>query len=209
MENPSPKNQVESFIGSGFASSVSGLVFGWNQLRRGLIFPRQDGFQQWFVLVQTTPARREVQRGLTIGTAQDGSAQKHCGPQSGRLEIAGVGNARVLMPTQQVDGEEHRQKRRFGRPEILRAEVIGPQIILQLLDALFDGGAALVITPQRHRAFAPLGHPEAEGIARHINELATDGLLVLAHLLAHHDETPFRRPAKEPCPKPPPPRNVH
>jgi hypothetical protein len=46
----------------------------------------------------------------------------------------------MLVEAQQVKGGEHGEERRFGGLEVLGAKVIAGQIILQLFDALFDGG---------------------------------------------------------------------
>lgn len=64
------------------------------------------------------------------------------------------------------------------------------QVVFQLFDALLDGRALVVIAPKQHRVFVAIGHPHAERVARHIQEAATDGGLILALGLAHDDEPP-------------------
>ena len=70
----------------------------------------------------------------------------------------------MLIKTQEVEGEEHRQERRLGSPEVLGAEVIGTQIVFELLNALLDGGPPVVVAPERERVLVAVGDPHAEGV---------------------------------------------
>jgi len=57
-------------ISSDSAWGGGDLVFGRNQLRRGLVFPGQDRFQQGLVFVESTPTGRQMQHGLPPGVPQ-------------------------------------------------------------------------------------------------------------------------------------------
>jgi len=137
-----------------------------------------------------------MQHGLAPTSAQDGPAEKDGGTQGGRLAIAALWGSLALIKTQQVEAQQHRQKRRFSGPEVLGAEIIGGQIVLELLNPLLDGGPPIVIAPQDHRLLSAVGHPDAKGVARHVQELASHGGFVFAHPLPHHHEAPLLGPAQ-------------
>ena len=81
-------------------------------------------------------------------TSEDSPADKDGGPQGGRLSVTCVLDGLVLIDAQQVECEQDGQKGRFSCPEVLCAETIGSEIVLQFLDPLFDGCPPVVVTPQ-------------------------------------------------------------
>jgi hypothetical protein len=54
----------------------------------------------------------------------------------------------VLIETQQVVGEAYRQECALGGIELLHAEAVGLQIVLELLDVLLNAGTLVVVTPE-------------------------------------------------------------
>ena len=71
----------------------------------------------------------------------------------GRFPIAWQGG-RPLELGQQIEEQEHGAKSGFGGEELFEAEAVGPQIMLQLGDAVFHVGAPIVVAPDLRRPVA-------------------------------------------------------
>jgi len=70
-------------------------------------------------------------------------------------------------------------------------------VVFEFLDALLDGGAPVVVTPERGGVFGTIGDPHAEGVAGHVDETAVNGALALALQLAHDVEAAGVAPAMQ------------
>ncbi len=83
------------------------------------------------MLIEATPAFGDVEHGRAASVAQDRAADEHRRPERGRTPEAGLAllrSTRVLIKTQQVAGEAHRQERALGGIEIPHAKAVGLQI---------------------------------------------------------------------------------
>ena len=76
----------------------------------------------------------------------------------------------------------------------LQAEAVRAQVVLQLCDAVFHVGAPVVIAPDLLRCVAATGDEDAEGVTRHVDQLATHAIAAFAHLFANNDEAPRDAP---------------
>jgi len=127
--------------------------------------------------------------------AEDGPGDKHLRAQSGRLAIRLFRSDLALVEAEQVESEGHREEGGLGADELTHAKASGRQIVFEFLDALFDPGPPVVIAPDDLGRFAAIGHEDALGAARHLEQHAADRRFALAHSFAQHHEAPLGGPA--------------
>src|SRR5947208_1235648 len=77
---------------------------------------------------------------------ENSAAQENLAPQSGGLTIPHP-LRRSLEFAQQIKQQQHRLEDRFGGIELLQTKVVGPQVMLQLTDALLHVRPAVIIPP--------------------------------------------------------------
>lgn len=94
----------------------------------------------------------------------------------------------MLIETQQVVGEAHRQERALGGIEVPHAEAIGLQVVLELLDVLFDAGALVVVAPEFGPVTLAISHKHAERVTLHIDETPPHSILVFPDSLTNGKE---------------------
>lgn len=80
------------------------------------------------MFIEAAPSAGDVQDGLAprapkYGTAQKDGRAKGCG-----LPIVSLGRHSFLVETQQVEGKEHGEERRFAGEEALHAEAVSVQL---------------------------------------------------------------------------------
>jgi len=129
--------------------------------------------------------------------AEDGPGDKHLRAQSGRLAIRLFLSDLALVEAEQVEGEEHCEEGGLSAKELTHAKASGRQVVFEFLDALFDKGPPVVIAPDDLGRFAAIGHEDALGVARHIEQHAADRRFALVHSFAQHHEAPLGGPAMQ------------
>src|SRR5882672_11122671 len=69
--------------------------------------------------------------------------------------------------------------------------------MLQLGDAIFHVGAPVIASPDLLRKVAATGDENAEGVARHVDQLTAHAVAALAHALPEDHESPLGTPAMQ------------
>ena len=150
-------------------SSFRSFPLLWDQLRRSACQPIQRRIHQRFVFAQPSPGRRQFDHHVPTHHAKDRPAQEHRHAQGSWLPIGRRRGGLVLVKAQQVEGEQDGQEGRLSGEEGAQTEALGRQVVLEFLDALLHAGPPVVVAPQLRRPLAPVGHPDPEGVAGHVN----------------------------------------
>src|SRR5208337_2090087 len=118
-----------------------------------------------------TPTLRQVQDQAAAGPAQDGATGKHLGAQRGRFAINRQAS-RALKLREQVEQQQDGLESGFGGEELLQAETVSAEVMLEFGDAVFHIGSPVVIAPDFFWSIAAAGDEEAKGIAGHVQQFA-------------------------------------
>ena len=110
--------------------------------------------------------------------------------QRPRLSIRLARRRLTLVKAQEIEGEEHCQRRRFGPKEWLQAEPVSRQIVLQLLNPLLDRSPPVVVAPQCQGPLAPVGHPHPERVTGHVQQPPPHRVLAFPHPFPQHHKPP-------------------
>src|SRR3984885_14387802 len=167
------------------------------QLRRSWDLPVQDVVQQRDPCLEATPAFRQVKHQATAGSAENGTTGEDLSPDRGRLAIDRK-SSRALELGQQVEQQQHGAEGGFGSKELFQAETVGAQIMLQLGDAVFHVSAPVVASPDLLRSVGATGDEDAEGVARHVDQLAAHAVAALPDALAQDHESSLDIPTVQP-----------
>src|ERR1022692_1751258 len=167
-----------------------------SQLRRSWDFILQEFVEQRVTLVESSPCGRQVEHGSTGGASQNGSAEEYLCAQSRGLSIAAHARS-ALELAQQVEEHQNAQESGLGGEELAQAKIIRRQVRLQLLDALFDTGALVVVAPDLLGRLRPVGHEHPKGVAGNFQQLPPQRALRLAQFLPHHHKASLPIPSQE------------
>src|SRR6202043_1152179 len=132
--------------------------------------------------------------------AEDRTAGEDLSPDGRRLSIHRH-TSRTLELGQQVEEQQHGSKRGLCGKELFEAEAIGAQVVLQLGNAILHVSASVVVPPDPLRRIGATGDKDAEGVARHVDQLTAYAIATLAYLLANHHEATLDAPAEQFQPK--------
>lgn len=123
------------------------------------------------------PSSRTDERRFAVGRGQDGAAGEHHRSQRGRFAIAGQADG-ALERAEQIEQQQDRLECSFGGEELLKAETVGAEIVLEFGDAVFHVGAAVVVAPDFFFGFATLGGEDTEAVLGHVDQLAAPRIRV-------------------------------
>jgi hypothetical protein len=130
------------------------------------------------------------------GAAQDGSAGEDLSAKSGRFAIARqLGGALELGES--VKQEQDGPKRCFGGAELLEAESVGTQVMLEFGDTVLPVGAQIVVTPDFLGCFGMGSDKHPKNGAGNIDQLAAYTVAAFAHDFANHHEAAFCLPTQQ------------
>ena len=92
-----------------------------------------------------------MEHDLAGSASENSPAQENGRPHGCWLPVVVFGFNGLLVEAQQVEGEEHRQKRRFGCKKALHAEAVGVEFRFEFFDPLLNDGPLVVVAPERER----------------------------------------------------------
>src|SRR6266480_4523892 len=99
----------------------------------------------------------------TAGATEDRAAGENLRADRRRLAITWQTSCPLELG-QEIEEQQHRPESGFCREELFHAEAMGPQIMLQLGDAVFHVGPPIVVAPDVCRPVSTTGDEDAEGI---------------------------------------------
>ena len=129
------------------------------------------------------------------GSAEQGAAEEHLGAQGRRLSVAGDTAGTLKFP-EQVEQHQDAEESRFGSEELPQAEIVRGQVLFQLLDAMLDAGALVVVAPDLLRRL-PDWSRTPERCNREPPTVSAPASARSAQLLPDHHKAPLPIPPPE------------
>ena len=84
---------------------------------------------------------------MMAAAAQDGSAKKDLGSQSGWPAIRALRVSATLELTQEIKKKQYHAESRFRGKKRIHTKIIGSQIFFELGDSIFNISSTVVVTP--------------------------------------------------------------
>lgn len=146
-------------------------------------------------MFEASLSRGQMPHRAMPGAAQNDSTQKDFDVHGGRLPIAQHANGAMELH-QQIEQHQDHQKSDFRGEELVQAEIIGSQVVLQFRDLLFRVGPPVVAAPDLFERLLAVDDEDSEDVAGNVEELAPQRVLLLAQALANDHEAPFAPPSQ-------------